>query len=97
LRPCGDTWTGHRTAAPGGPNGLYNLSKLSVWWLRLGVQIERIKPGQPNLRIWFTAEDGTMRPGNKGLAFKLAVLPEVIEVLQAAEAKARRLGLLHEV
>ena len=29
------------------PNGLYNLSKLSVWWLRLGIRIERIKPGHP--------------------------------------------------
>lgn len=29
------------------PNGLYNLSRLSVWWLRLGVSIERIKPGHP--------------------------------------------------
>lgn len=29
------------------PNGLFNLSKLSVWWLRLGVSIERIKPGHP--------------------------------------------------
>jgi putative transposase len=29
------------------PNGLFNLSKLSVWWLRLGIKIERIKPGHP--------------------------------------------------
>jgi transposase InsO family protein len=29
------------------PNALFNLSKLSVWWLRLGVAIERIKPGNP--------------------------------------------------
>jgi len=29
------------------PNGLFNLSKLSVWWLRLGIGIERIKPGHP--------------------------------------------------
>jgi putative transposase len=29
------------------PNALYGLSKLSVWWLRLGVRIERIKPGHP--------------------------------------------------
>ena len=29
------------------PNGLFNLSKLSVWWLRLGIEIERIKPGHP--------------------------------------------------
>lgn len=29
------------------PNGLYNLSRLSVFWLRLGIDIERIKPGHP--------------------------------------------------
>ena len=29
------------------PNALFNLSKLSVWWLRLGISIERIKPGNP--------------------------------------------------
>ena len=29
------------------PNALYGLSKLSVWWLRLGIRIERIKPGHP--------------------------------------------------
>jgi putative transposase len=29
------------------PFALYGLSKLSVWWLRLGIAIERIKPGHP--------------------------------------------------
>jgi putative transposase len=29
------------------PNALFGLSKLSVWWLRLGIQIQRIQPGQP--------------------------------------------------
>jgi len=29
------------------PNALFNLSKLSVWWLRLGIGIERIQPGHP--------------------------------------------------
>lgn len=29
------------------PRGLFGLSKLSVWWLRLGIHIERIKPGHP--------------------------------------------------
>jgi putative transposase len=28
-------------------HALYGLSKLAVWWLRLGIQIERIKPGHP--------------------------------------------------
>jgi hypothetical protein len=30
------------------PNGLYNLARLSVWWLRLGSAIERIQPGHPH-------------------------------------------------
>ena len=29
------------------PNAFFNLSKLAVWWLRLGIEIERIKPGRP--------------------------------------------------
>ena len=28
-------------------NSLFNLSRLSVWWLRLGIRIERIRPGHP--------------------------------------------------
>src|SRR5258705_7307205 len=28
-------------------HALYGLSKLAVWWLRLGIQIERSKPGHP--------------------------------------------------
>ena len=29
------------------PTALFGLSKLSVWWLRLGIQVQRIKPGHP--------------------------------------------------
>ncbi|MEM8703457.1 MAG: IS481 family transposase [Pseudomonadota bacterium] len=29
------------------PNALFGLSKLSIWWLRLGIAIERIRPGHP--------------------------------------------------
>jgi putative transposase len=29
------------------PHALFGLSRLSLWWLRLGVSIERIKPGHP--------------------------------------------------
>jgi putative transposase len=28
-------------------HALYGLSKLAVWWLRLGIDIERIQPGKP--------------------------------------------------
>ena len=29
------------------PNALFGLSKLAVWWLRLGIKIQRIQPGRP--------------------------------------------------
>ena len=29
------------------PTALYRLSTLAVWWLRLGIQLERIRPGHP--------------------------------------------------
>lgn len=29
------------------PNAFFGLSRLSIWWLRLGINIERIKPGHP--------------------------------------------------
>ena len=49
------------------PNGLFNLSKLSVWWLRLGIAIERIKPGNPQQngrheRMHLTLKKETTRP-----------------------------------
>jgi len=28
-------------------NALFGLSRLSVWWLRLGIKLQRIKPGHP--------------------------------------------------
>jgi len=49
------------------PNALFNLSKLSVWWLRLGIEIERIKPGHPQQngrheRMHLTLKTETTRP-----------------------------------
>jgi transposase InsO family protein len=49
------------------PNALFNLSKLSVWWLRLGIRIERIKPGHPQQngrheRMHLTLKKETIRP-----------------------------------
>src|SRR5262245_5853473 len=52
------------------PNALFNLSKLSVWWLRLGIAIERIKPGQPQQngrheRMHLTLKKETTRPSGR--------------------------------
>jgi len=55
------------------PNGLYNLSRLSVWWLRLGISIERIKPGHPQQngrheRMHLTLKkEATRQPGLNSL------------------------------
>ena len=37
-----------------------------------------------SLRIWFEAEDGSMRPSKKGLALRMELLPELREALEAA-------------
>jgi transposase InsO family protein len=49
------------------PNALFNLSRLSVWWLRLGIAIERIQPGKPQQngrheRMHRTLKQETTRP-----------------------------------
>jgi transposase InsO family protein len=54
------------------PNGLYNLSKLSVFWLRLGIELERIKPGTPTQngrheRMHRTLKAETTRPAGANM------------------------------
>jgi putative transposase len=51
---------------------LFGLSKLSVWWLRLGIQIERIKPGHPQQngrheRMHLTLKKEATKPAAKNL------------------------------
>jgi transposase InsO family protein len=50
-----------------GPTALARLSRLSVWWIRLGIQPERIQPGCPaqngrHERMHRTLKRGTARP-----------------------------------
>ena len=54
------------------PNSLFGLSKLSVWWLRLGIQIERIKPAHPQQngrheRMHLTLKREATKPASKNL------------------------------
>jgi hypothetical protein len=37
-----------------------------------------------SLRVWFEADDGTMRPGKQGIALRLDLLPDLQEALEAA-------------
>src|SRR6201985_3847863 len=54
------------------PHGLFQLSKLSVWWLRLGISIERIRPGHPQQngrheRMHLTLKKEATRPAGANL------------------------------
>jgi transposase InsO family protein len=54
------------------PNGLFNLSRLSVWWLRLGISIERIRPGHPQQngrheRMHLTLKQQATRPAGANI------------------------------
>ena len=66
------------------PNGLFNLSKLSVWWLRLGITIERIKPGHPQQngrheRMHLTLKKEATRPAGANLFQQQAKFDRFIE------------------
>jgi transposase InsO family protein len=54
------------------PHGLFQLSKLSVWWLRLDISIERIRPGHPQQngrheRMHLTLKKEATRPAGANI------------------------------
>jgi putative transposase len=53
-------------------HALYGLSKLAVWWLRLGIRLERIKPGHPEQngrheRMHLTLKQQATKPASSNL------------------------------
>jgi len=53
-------------------HALYGLSKLAVWWLRLGIGLERIKPGHPGQngrheRMHLTLKQQATKPASSNL------------------------------
>jgi len=66
------------------PNGLFHLSKLSVWWLRLGISIERIRPGHPQQngrheRMHLTLKQEATRPAGANLLQQQAKFDAFLE------------------
>ena len=66
------------------PNALFNLSRLSVWWLRLGIGIERIKPGCPQQngrheRMHLTLKLETTKPAGKNFLQQQAKFDDFID------------------
>jgi putative transposase len=66
------------------PNALYGLSRLSVWWLRLGIHIERIKPGHPEQngrheRMHLTLKKEATRPAAENFLVQQARFDDFID------------------
>jgi putative transposase len=66
------------------PNSLFNLSRLSVWWLRLGIAIERIKPGHPQQngrheRMHLTLKLETTKPAGNNFLQQQAKFDDFVE------------------
>ena len=66
-------------------NSLFGLTKLSVWWLRLGIDIERIKPGHPEQngrheRMHLTLKKEATRPAAKNFLQQQARFDQFIRV-----------------
>jgi putative transposase len=66
------------------PNALFGLSKLSVWWLRLGIEIERIKPGSPQQngrheRMHLTLKLETTKPAARNFLQQQAKFDDFID------------------
>jgi len=66
------------------PNALFNLSRLSVWWLRLGIEIERIKPGCPQQngrheRMHLTLKLETTKPAGQNFLQQQARFDDFID------------------
>src|ERR1700744_4908732 len=66
------------------PSAFFGLSRLSVWWLRLGIGIERIKPGNPQQngrheRMHLTLKKEATQPAAKNLLQQQAKFDHFIE------------------
>ena len=65
-------------------NSLFQMSKLSVWWLRLGISVERIKPGCPQQngrheRMHLTLKKTATRPAKANSLQQQATFDEFVQ------------------
>ena len=79
------------------PNALFNLSRLSVWWLRLGIAIERIKPGHPQQngrheRMHLTLKREATRPPGMNSLQQQARFDVFVQEFNAERPHQRRLN-----
>ena len=66
-------------------NSFYNLTKLSVWWMKLGIKVERIEPGKPQQngrheRMHLTLKQEATRPPKDNLVAQQGEFDRFIKV-----------------
>ena len=69
-------------------NSLFGLTRLSAWWLRLGIDIERIKPGHPQQngrheRMHLTLKKEATKPAAKNFLQQQGRFDQFIRVFNA--------------
>lgn len=69
---------------PFASQSIWGLSKLSIWWLRLGIKLERIKPGNPQQngrheRMHRTLKLSTTKPAGKNILAQQEIFNHFIE------------------
>jgi len=67
------------------PHALFGLSRLAVWWLRLGISIERIRPGHPEQngrheRMHLTLKKEATKPASFNFLQQQGRFDEFVEV-----------------
>ena len=72
------------------PHGLFQLSKLSVWWLSLGISIERIRPGHPQQngrheRMHLTLKTEATRPAGANILQQQSKFDTFLEEFQSGK------------
>jgi len=66
-------------------HALFNLSRLAVWWLRLGIGIERIRPGHPQQngrheRMHLNLKKETTQPAGLNFSQQQAKFDDFIDI-----------------
>jgi hypothetical protein len=96
-------------AGPGGRDGHGNIQTISeredskiivAEWAKSKRESFRLSLGEyhgahvVDLRVWFTADDGTQRPSTRGLTCGVKNLPALADGFAKAVGKARARGLI---
>jgi hypothetical protein len=92
----------HNAAGVSTPLPLPTFPHVIAEWDRNSREVVRVALDQYqgrytiNARVWFRADDDTLRPGKSGMTLSVKHLPAMADALGKALARAIELGLVEE-